>query len=204
MAFYFITITNMSFKDDDEITEDTDLELENSEEESEEDLEEEDELPEDDESDDDAPATQKDVKKLLKIIENQKNAARRTSSKPRELPTKQPKSADRLERIEQSQAKMEMIERKRLFGYENNLAPSEVDFVFQLTKRPTKSFLVQPHVKGGIDALRAVRNVRDNTPGSSGRTFQVEGKSWKELAPEDKQKNFVNRRRSLVEANRNR
>ena len=198
-----------------EDTEDTDLEDENS---DDEDLEDEDteDSDEDDEelSDEDKakPITkgefkewQKAQKALALKAANSKNAARRVASKKGNLSAKEPKLNDRLSTIEQNQAKLDLIERKRQFAYENNLSPKETDMVFKMTKRPTAKFLQDPFISAGLKALRSSQNIRDNTPGAGGRpVFKVEGKDFKDLKSDEKQANFAERRRSILESQKNR
>lgn len=192
----------MSTKDE-EITQDADLELENSDDEEEEDLEDEGEESEDEpdgSEDDDKPVTRKELKEFLKSKQNAANAARRVASKKDGLKPKAPKDDERLNRLEQSIAKTELLERKRQYGYENSLDPKEVDLVFRFTKRPTVKTLNDPFVKGGLENLRAHKNVKNNTPGSSARQFVVQDKKWNELDARDKQANFTDRRRAALEA----
>jgi len=158
----------------------------------------------DDESDedDDKPVTRKELREILKSNQNNRNAHRRVASKSDDTKGK-PKPDDRLERIEQSQKKIELLERKRTFGYENQLSTKQVDHVFQLTKRPTPKFLKQAHVKAALDAIAAKDNVRSNTPSNSARHFKTpDGKEWKDLKPEEKQASFAERRRAILESRR--
>ena len=153
----------------------------------------------DEDEDDDKPLTRGELKKILKSNKNHDNANRRVSKKSGD--TKAPTKDARLESIEQSQKRIELLEQKRTFGYENNLSPDEVEIVYQLTKRPTKKFLELPHVKGAIEGHRSHKNVKLNTPGGSGRTFKADnGKEWKDLSPAEKSSNFANRRRAILES----
>lgn len=132
---------------------------------------------------------------------NSNNAARRVASKNSgKLPNGTPKIGDRLSTIEANQAKLDMIESKRQFAYENGLSPKETDVVFKLTKRPTAKFLKQPYVQGALQAIRSSQNVRDNTPGSGGRpAFKVGDKDFNELPADQKQANFHARRQAILE-----
>lgn len=202
-------------RDTDLDTEDTDLEDENSGdvEDTEDDAadkkgneekdSEDDEADEkDSEEDDDKPVTKGELKRLLKGNQNQNNAKRRVSSKGRDT-NPPPKANDRLDRVERTLQHTALLEKKRDFGYKNNLSPDEVDVVFRLTSRPTSKFLQEPQVKGAIEGLRAHRNVRNNTPGSTGQTFKTSvGKDWKDLKDDEKQANFADRRRSILESKR--
>lgn len=201
--------TNEDEQNDDSDTEDTDLEDENSEDgededESDSEDEDDDDSDEEDDSDedDDKPVTRKDLKAFRKSIANKDNAKRRIASKKGDI-TKPPKPNERLDRIEQAQKQSALLERKRMFGYENNLSPDEVDIVFKLGKRPTKKFLDLPYVKGALEGHRADKNVRNNTPSSNGRAFQANGKEWKDMKADEKQANFKDRRQAILDAKRN-
>lgn len=87
--------------------------------------------------------------------------------------------------------KLEMLEDKRSFGYENQLSPEETDFVFRVSGgKPTKEILNDPFVKSGIEGFRSSKRASDNipTPSSSSPIFQ--GKEFKEMTPEERQAAF--------------
>lgn len=190
----------------DEDQEDADLDEENSEEEEDneedgddsedssddEDSENEDE-EEDDDDDDNKPVTRKELREALsgKRKGNNRNAKRRVSSKNRDSSP----SSNQEGRI----SNLEVAEKKRTFGHENNLSPKQVDFVFKQTKRPTKKFIERAEIKAALDAIAAQSNVRDNTPGSSGRGFKSQsGKSWEKMDDREKQDNLADRRRAII------
>lgn len=153
---------------------------------------------EDDE--DDKPVTRKELRELLSRNQNKRNAGDRVSKKGRI--TKPSPDAARLENLEKTVAETQMLEKKRNFGYENNLSPKQTNYVFKLTKRPTPKFLAQPHVKAALEAIKSQENVRRNTPSGSGnKGYQPpEGKKWTELPPEQRQSSFAERRRSMLES----
>lgn len=198
----------LAFADEDERDdtpdEDDDADIDNDSEEDESDEEEgEEDSTKGDESDedDDKPVTRKELKEILKSSQNKTNAQRRVSSKERRPDvTTPPKPDARIDKIEKSLGEISLTNRKRDFGFQNSLSPDEVDFVFRQTSRPTKKFLETPYVRGAIEAMRAESNVRANTPSSGGRTFGPKGKSWSELEPGDKQANFAERRRAILES----
>lgn len=208
--------TNDELEDDFEDTEDTDLEDKNSDDEEEltDDEDDADTDTDEDLSDEDKakPMTRGEfkewqkaerarIKSQAKKQTNITNAARRVSTKQGNLSDRTPKVSDRLATIELNQAKIDLIERKRQFAYENSLSPQETDIVFKLTKRPTKKFLEQPYVQGALTAIRSNKNVRDNTPGSGGRSsFKVGDKDFKDLKPDEKQDNFAARRRAILDS----
>lgn len=81
---------------------------------------------------------------------------------------------------------LELLEKKRQFGYENGLSPEETDAIFKINPNPSKEDLENPFVKGGIEALRAKKRVAENTPSSSQRSVTFKGKDVKEIFTDDK------------------
>jgi hypothetical protein len=154
--------------------------------------------------DDDKPLTRKDLEAILKTKQNKANAGRRVSQKQPISSSHKKVDNDRLNRLEVAQQRQELVERKRQFGHEHNLSPKAVDHVFRLTKRPTGKFLQDPAVKGALDAIRASERTRVNTPGTNGRTVYGDNKTWTDLKPEEKQANFADRRRSILESKKGR
>lgn len=165
---------------------------------------------EDSDEDDDKPVTRKELREMLRKNGNRQNANRRVHSKNRNdrndrdrgnRPNSQsPKTEERLSSVEKAIRKGEILEKKRTFGFENNLSPAQVDMVFRMTKRPTKKFLEEAPVKAALDAIAAQSNVRNNTPSGSGRgSFKSSGgKSWDKLDDKEKQDNFADRRRAIL------
>lgn len=166
---------------------------------------------EDSDEDDDKPVTRKELRDMLRKNSNNRNANRRVHSKDRNdrnsgkdrdrrFSSQSPKTEERLSSVEKFQKRSELLEKKRDFGYENNLSPAQVDFVFRNTKRPTKKFLESPAIKAGLDAIAAQSNVRNNTPSSGGRgSFKSSsGKTWEKMDEREKQDNFADRRRAIL------
>lgn len=179
---------NPSDEDQDDEDDDNDDEDEDS-----------DDASDDEEEDDDKPVTLKELKELLKGNQNKNNANRRISSKGKPAINKAPKTEDRLAEIEKRQQRADLLERKREFGYNNSLSPKQVDLVFRLSKRPTSKFLKEPYVQAAIKSIGETANVRENTPGGSGRAFKSQGnKSWDKLSDQEKQDNFADRRRAIL------
>lgn len=202
-------------KDQEEI-EDTDLDEKNNSAETEfnEDDEDEDDSEEDgsdaDDSndDDDKPLTRKDLKALDAKL-NALAVSRRKNSEKRPLQQNKNRSGnqaenDRLDRLEQAQRQQQISERKRQFGYENNLSPSEVDIVYRIEKRPSKETLKDPVILGALQGHRDAVNAKENIPGTRGRTYQVGNKDFKDLKPEEKKAKFGDRRRAILEGKKGR
>lgn len=87
--------------------------------------------------------------------------------------------------------KLETIEAKRQFGYENSLSPEETDFVFKFAGgKPDKSVLENPFVKSGLEGFRASKRVEANTPGSTSKSPIFQGKEFKEMTDDERRKSF--------------
>ena len=87
--------------------------------------------------------------------------------------------------------RLETIENKRQFGYENGLSPEETDAVFKFANgKPTKETLENPFVKAGIESLRAQKRVEDNTPSSFARSTSFGGKQFSEMSEDERRKAF--------------
>lgn len=108
------------------------------------------------------------------------------SKKQKPLPTREQDDG-----LVTSVKKLEMIEAKRQFGYENSLSPEETDFIFKFSNgKPDKTVLENPFVKSGLEGFRASKRVENNTPGSTSRSPIFQGKEFKEMTPEERQKSF--------------
>ncbi len=194
-----------------EDTEDADLEQKKEDDEDGEKDETEDDEDDSDEGDqkppedDEKPVTKGELKKILASNRNDRNANRRVSEKGRDKPAQSPKDNERISNLEKSQGEIMLLERKRQFAYDNSLSPAEADHIFKLNKNPTKKFLEDPFVKGGLQAIRTIAKTKANIPGSSaGRSFSANGKSWKDLPPEEKEANFAARRQAILEEKKSR
>lgn len=95
---------------------------------------------------------------------------------------------------------IELRDAKREFGYEHNLPPKAVDLVFKLTdNKPSAKSLKDPFIAGGIERIKNQNNLRDNTPSGAGAdSFEVGGKKFEEMTPEEKQKNFSGKQRQIL------
>lgn len=103
-----------------------------------------------------------------------------------------PKELEEVQGIKGIVEKLALSDAKRVFGYENNLSPDEVDKVFQLTgNKPTKEVLDDPFVKGGLEAIKAKKRLADNMPGTSTSSAPfAAGKDIDEMKPAEKQAEF--------------
>ncbi len=107
--------------------------------------------------------------------------------KNKTLPAKQEPDKE----IYKSVKRLEEIESKRQFGFENNLSPEETDFVFKITGgKPDKDILENPFVKSGLEGYRAKKRIEANIPNSSSSSLHFQGKQFKDLSEEDRKKAF--------------
>lgn len=186
---------------DSEEEEDADAESEEESEDEEEDEESEDDDDDESDSDDDdsKPLTRGELMKILsKRGKNRSAAAARTSGKRELSGSRSPKGEERIASVEQSVQRIEQLETKRAFGYENNLAPDEVDVVFRLVKKPRSKDLSDPVVKGALEGYRTAKRAKNNTPSSSGRPARVSSKEEKNMTPADRKDRFQDRRRQIL------
>lgn len=113
-----------------------------------------------------------------------------SKAKPDSLPTPTPTEPDEVKaRI----AKLELEAEKRQFGYKNGLSPEETDKAFAYAKgadMKPEDVLQDDFFKKGLDALRAQNGQDSNTPRTSRRLPKVEGKTFAEMTPEERKKNW--------------
>ena len=87
--------------------------------------------------------------------------------------------------------KLETIEMKRQFGYENGLSPQETDFVFRISGgKPDKKILEDPFVKSGLEGYRASKRIENNTPGANSKSPIFQGKKYDDMSEEERRKSF--------------
>ena len=129
---------------------------------------------------------------VVTISKEKFNAIRRKAmafdagKKTKPLPTREPD-----DEIVRSVKKLETIEAKRQFGYENSLSPEETDFLFKFTGgKPDKTVLENPFVKSGLEGYRASKRVESNTPGSTSSSPIFQGKEFKEMTEDERRKSF--------------
>src|SRR5574343_1248511 len=96
-----------------------------------------------------------DVQKLIETNKKLYARAKLAESKLKEVKESPlPEKAD--DSLKETVAQLALSEKKRQFGFQNNLAPEEVDFVFQMSGgNPSKETLDNPFVKAGIESYRS-------------------------------------------------
>jgi hypothetical protein len=117
---------------------------------------------------------------------NRKAIAYDTLKKAPPVTTKEsdPEIVNRLSKIEQ-------IEAKRQFGFENSLSPEETDWIFKSTGgKPSKEDLGNPFIKAGLEGYRQSKRVENNTPGTSSKGFLHTGKTFADLSEPERKAAF--------------
>lgn len=104
--------------------------------------------------------------------------------KPVEKPTAPDEVTSRID-------KLEISERKRQFGYRHNLSPDETDLLWRMSgdKTPDET-LKEQDFQDVLESRRRRARVAEAIPSGTNRTVSVEGKSFKEMTPEERQKNW--------------
>lgn len=92
------------------------------------------------------------------------------------------------EDIKEEIQELKLAERKRQFGYRNNLSPEEVDKVFEVSSNPSEETLQDPFVKEGLKGLRREKNKAENTPSSSVKANPLKDPKFEELTQAQKDK----------------
>ena len=117
----------------------------------------------------------------------------------KQVPAEKPKlKSEELGETGTRLSKLELLETKRQFAWENNLSPEETDKVFSLTRNPTKETLKDPFIQAGLEGLRALKRVAEATPSTSGRAKKYEGKSFDELSIDEQKQNYSDHVASLL------
>lgn len=122
-------------------------------------------------------------------------------------PVNAPVTTERTTALEKDISDLKLAEEKRQFGHEHSLSPDETDRVFGYAKGVAKKpveVLEDPFIKTGLQAFRQQNRATAGTPGASRRSPMVEGKSFHELPPEDRRKNFESVVGGLQQGRRNR
>lgn len=125
-----------------------------------------------------------------KLYERAKKAeAEVREYKSKQLPTpEKPKLEDE---IVSDVKELKQIEKKRQFGYRNNLSPEETDLLFRFSgdKDPSES-LKDNDFKDLLEVRRKRAKVADAIPSGSNRSTKIEGKTFKEMNPEERSANW--------------
>lgn len=142
---------------------------------------------------------EKDTTDLLAELEKQRKAnleiairAKKAEAELKLLKRSKLETSEEPDReIVKSVKRLEEIENKRQFGFENNLSPEETDFMFRATGgKPTKESLEDPFIKGGLESYRSKKRLEANTPSSSSSSSPFRSKPFKEMTEEERKRAF--------------
>lgn len=110
------------------------------------------------------------LKQFPNVIARAKTAEGKVKSLVKPVIKEEKKPDSEIEGLKTTVDSLALAEKKRQFGYENNLSPAETDAVFRINPNPTKETLKDPFVEGGLAKLKSLKRVEENTPGSSPRS----------------------------------
>jgi len=133
---------------------------------------------------------QKKLEEKNSIIRQMHARAKAAEAKKKEASKKIEQKEEGEDDIRQTVQQLQLAEKKRQFGFENNLSPDETDYLFKVNPNPDKEMLEDPFIKGGLEAIRAKKRDTQNTPSVSGRSPRFELPKKKDLTPEEKQEAF--------------
>lgn len=93
--------------------------------------------------------------------------------------------------IVKSVKRLEEIENKRQFGFENGLSPEETDFIFKVSQgKPSKDDLENPFIKAGLEGYRSKKRLEANTPSGSSSSSIFRSKEFDEMSKDEQRKAF--------------
>lgn len=127
-----------------------------------------------------------------KLFERAKGAETQVKELKAKIPAELPKPEKPYgEELTKKVEKLEQIETKRQFGYKHQLSPEETDLLFRFAgdQDPSKT-LEDQDFKDVLENRRRRSKVADAIPSSTNRTISVEGKTFADLTPEERRKNW--------------
>lgn len=86
---------------------------------------------------------------------------------------------------------LKLAEKKRQFGYKHSLSPEETDRLFRYASdSDPEEALKDPFFQAGLKEFRREKRVKEAIPSSSNRSAKVDGKTFSEMTPEERAKNW--------------
>ncbi len=133
-------------------------------------------------------------KELHKAVQTKKNwrtkyesIAPKNDSLPKTTPEKP------VDEVVTRLGKLELEAEKRQFGYAHELSPEETDKAFAYAKgleiKP-EDVLKDTFFQKALESHRSESRQSNATPRSSHRATKVDGKTWNDMTPEEKSKNW--------------
>jgi hypothetical protein len=132
--------------------------------------------------------TQEELAKKDEIIRQLTARAKKAETLIKSKATYKPN--EDIDGIKSVVSRLELAEKKRQFGYENNLSPEEADYIFKINNKPSKELLEDPFIKGGLEAIRSAKRTAENMPSTSSRSPRFEMPKKEDITEDDKQKAF--------------
>lgn len=149
------------------------------------------------------PETEQEVDYEAQIEEAKAEAAKwkaiaeRNRKKTKSLPNNN-KEKEVDEDIVATVKSLELIEKKRQFGFENDLSPEETDFIFKFANgKPDVKTLENPFIKAGLEGFRQSKKLERNTPSTSRASSVFGGKDFKEMSQDERAKAFEEKMKSI-------
>lgn len=127
-----------------------------------------------------------------KLYERAKGAETQVKELKAKIPTELPKPEKPIEEtLKKDVENLKQIETKRQFGYKNQLSPEETDLLFRFAgdQDPSKT-LEDQDFKDVLENRRRRARVADAIPSGTNRLVSIEGKSFKDMTPEERKKNW--------------
>lgn len=86
---------------------------------------------------------------------------------------------------------LKLAEKKRQVGYKHGLSPEETDRLFRFAgnEDPDEVFK-DPFFQAGLKEFRAQKSVEGAIPSSTNHSKKVDGKTFAEMTPEERKKNW--------------
>lgn len=126
-----------------------------------------------------------------KLYERAKKAEADAKEFKAKIPLPKPEPPKIEEDTVKKVAKLEQIESKRQFGYKHQLSPEETDLLYRYAGDNDPSEAIKDEdFKDLLELKRRKARVADAIPSGSNRTVSVEGKSFKDMTPEERKKNW--------------
>jgi len=134
-----------------------------------------------------------DPDELRKAAKAQRSIAQRyKKSSVKETPALTTTKPDISDDVVAKVNRLDLSEKKRQFGYKNGLSPEETDKLFKYAgnDKPEEA-LKDPFFQSGLTEFRKQNSVKSAIPRSTNRTTSsVEGKSFKDMTPAEREKNW--------------